>query len=213
MAINSARMAFFRNGTTDQIAQKLLGTTLNYQDPSGQLFSGLVVETEAYLGEQDSAAHAFQGRHTAANDPLYGPAGTIYIYSIYGHYLFNVVTQEVGVPQGVLIRAIQPTVGIEQMQINRHQTGYNLTNGPGKVMAAFGIHNLNFNGQLVDRTPLWIDVSQPKKPQTIVASARIGVENQGEWASKPYRYLVGGNPYVSKIRKREVDLINLGWQN
>ncbi|MGF7437470.1 DNA-3-methyladenine glycosylase [Lentilactobacillus senioris] len=213
MDIKSAEMAFFREGTTDQIAQKLLGTTLNYRNPDGQLFSGLIVETEAYLGELDSAAHAFKGRHTAANDPLYGPAGTIYIYSIYGHYLFDVATQEAGVPQGVLIRAIQPTVGIEQMQINRHQTGYNLTNGPGKVMAAFGIHDLNLNGRLAQQPPLWIDYSHPKQPQAIIASARIGVENQGDWASKPYRFLVGGNPYVSKIRKREVDLINLGWQD
>ncbi|WP_327058992.1 DNA-3-methyladenine glycosylase [Lentilactobacillus senioris] len=191
MDINSAGIAFFRDGTTDQIAQKLLGTTLNYRDATGQLFSGLIVETEAYLGEQDSAAHAFKGRHTAANDPLYGPAGTIYIYSIYGHYLFDVATQEAGVPQGVLIRAIQPIAGLEQMQMNRHQTGYNLTNGPGKVMAAFGIHDLNLNGQLAQQPPLWIDYSHPRQPQTIVASARIGVENQGDWASKPYRFSSG----------------------
>ncbi|WP_369395630.1 DNA-3-methyladenine glycosylase [Lentilactobacillus senioris] len=100
------------------------------------------------------------------------------------------------------------------MQINRHQTGYNLTNGPGKVMAAFGIHDLNLNGRLAQQPPLWIDYSHPKQPQAIISSARIGgVENQGDWASKPYRFLVGGNPYVSKIRKREVDLINLGWQD
>lgn len=100
MDIKSAEMAFFREGTTDQIAQKLLGTTLNYRNPDGQLFSGLIVETEAYLGELDSAAHAFKGRHTAANDPLYGPAGTIYIYSIYGHYLFDVVLKKQGCHKG-----------------------------------------------------------------------------------------------------------------
>lgn len=213
MDIKTAGMPYYYDGTTDQIAQKLLGTTLKYQTPNGQLLSGLIVETEAYLGELDSAAHAFNGRHTASNDPLYGPAGTIYIYSIYGHYLFDVATQVAGVPQGVLIRAIQPITGLEQMELNRHQTGFNLTNGPGKVMAAFGIHDMNLNGQLAVQPPLWIDVEHPKQPQTIIASARIGVENQGDWAEKPYRFVVGGNPYVSKIKKSEMDLINLGWQD
>ena len=206
-------LPFYRDGTTDQIAQNLLGTTLKYQAPTGQLFSGLIVETEAYLGELDSAAHAFNGRHTASNDPLYGPAGTIYIYSIYGHYLFDVATQPAGIPQGVLVRAIQPEEGAEQMMLNRQQTGYTVTNGPGKVMAALGIHDFDLNGQLAAQPPLWIDLSQRKIPQQIVTSARIGVENQGDWAAKPYRFFVGGNPYVSKIRKRDVDLTTLGWQD
>lgn len=208
----SAGIKFYQTGTTDQIAQNLLGTTLNYVTSQGITLSGLIVETEAYLGEVDTAAHAYKGRHTAANDPLYGPPGTIYIYSIYGHYLFDVATQTQGVPQGVLVRAIQPIQGIEQMELNRHQTGISLTNGPGKVMAALGINNLSLNGGLANQAPLFIDLSKRKQPRQIQHSSRIGVEHQGDWADRPLRFFVAGNPYVSKIRKKEVDAINYGWQ-
>ncbi|MCT3583645.1 DNA-3-methyladenine glycosylase, partial [Levilactobacillus brevis] len=109
---------FFTGRPTEQITQELLGHELIYQTPAGTM-SGWIVEAEAYLGEQDTAAHAFNGRYTAANAALYDDPGTIYIYVLRGYYMLDVATQANGIPQGILIRGIEPNRGIELMQTHR----------------------------------------------------------------------------------------------
>ncbi len=202
---------FYSNGTTDEISKKLLGMLLTYDSPKG-LVGGRIVETEAYMGQKDSAAHAFKGRRTASNEPLYGPPGTVYIYSIHGRYLLDVAAQAKDVPQGILIRAIEPTIGLAVMEQNRTRHGVELTNGPGKLMEAFGIADKNMNMEIFGDSKLNIHQDDKKIPIQIEESNRIGVANQGTWATKPLRYFVKGNPYVSGIKKRDYDQKSHGWR-
>lgn len=202
---------FFDHRTTDLIAQDLLGRTLLYHSPKGTM-GGLIVETEAYLGQQDTAAHAFKGHRSKANEPLYGLPGTIYIYQRHGQFCFDISAQAKDIPQGVLIRGIQPTIGIELMKQNRvRPTDIELTNGPGKLMQALGIHDTKMNLLQMDHAPLTIDLEQQRTPHQIVQGARIGVRKNGSWVDKPLRYYVAGNPYVSKMRKGEMNLETNGW--
>ncbi|GAY73540.1 DNA-3-methyladenine glycosylase [Lentilactobacillus curieae] len=192
---------FYDSDTTDQIAQQMLGMLLTYESPIGMV-GGRIVETEAYMGELDSAAHAFQGRRTSSNEPLYGPAGTVYIYSIHGRYLLDVATQERDVPQGILIRAIQPTIGQEIMYRNRPKFGVELTNGPGKLMSALGIADKTMNFEIIGDGKLNIEVNNRLMPRQISSSGRIGVSD-GEWTDKPLRYYVRHNPFVSGIKNQQ----------
>ncbi|UDM32265.1 DNA-3-methyladenine glycosylase [Lentilactobacillus laojiaonis] len=203
---------YFAQGSTDAIAQQLLGSRLLYHSPQG-LMGGLIVETEAYLGPLDSTAHSYQNKHTKANEPIYSPPGVVYIYTIYGQFLLNVTTQKMGIPQAVLIRAIEPTVGKDLMLANRpKKSGFEMTNGPGKLMKALGIQDRRMNFELFGESALDIDLFKPKIPKKIGLSARIGVSNIDSWAEKPLRFFVSGNPYVSGISKRDMDLENFGWR-
>lgn len=201
---------FYSSDTTDEISKQILGMLLTYDSPKG-LVGGRIVETEAYMGQEDSAAHAFKGRRTHSNDPLYGPPGTVYIYSIHGRYLLDVAAQEKDVPQGILIRAIEPTIGLPIMEANRTKHGVDLTNGPGKLMEALGIADKKMNMEIFGDSKLDIHQDDKKIPAQIEESNRIGVANQGAWATKPLRYFVKGNPYVSGIKKRDFDTENHGW--
>ena len=126
------------------VARALLGQRL-VREIDGQRLSGLIVETEAYIGFDDTASHASKGR-TARTEVMFGPPGQTYVYLIYGMYhMLNLVTEPVDFPAAVLIRAIEPLEGIEFMQRHRRQTTIaNLTNGPGKLCQALAI-NQAFN--------------------------------------------------------------------
>ena len=113
---------FFTGRPTAQIAQDLLGRTLVFHGNDGNV-GGLIVETEAYLGEQDSASHAYGGRRTNYTQSLYGNPGDIYIYQIRSHYCFDIVVQDAEEPQGILIRALEPTLNVEQKRANRRADG------------------------------------------------------------------------------------------
>ncbi|WP_416353857.1 DNA-3-methyladenine glycosylase [Agrilactobacillus fermenti] len=203
---------FFDHRPTELIAQDLLGKTLLYHGPKGTV-GGLIVETEAYLGQQDTAAHAYQGHRSKANEPLYGPPGTIYIYQRHSQYCFDIAAQAKDIPQGILIRGLEPTIGLAIMQQNRQRPNfYEITNGPGKLMQALGIQSTDMNNLQMDHAPLTIDLTTFKTPRAIESSARIGVRKNGTWVDKPLRFFVTGNPYVSKMRKREMQLETRGWQ-
>ncbi|MEJ6400815.1 DNA-3-methyladenine glycosylase [Nicoliella lavandulae] len=193
---------FFSNRSTETIAEDCLGRKLIYDGPKGRV-GGYIVEAEAYLGENDSAAHAFQGRRTPSVEPLYGAPGSVYIYSIHGRYCFDIVTQPKDVPQGILIRGLEPSDGIDIMKQNRSKGGVNLTNGPGKLMEAFGIHDCDLNLQLVNDCPFKMDLDHKRPFRKVIASERIGVNQDGKDASEPLRFNVAGNPYVSGILKRD----------
>lgn len=141
--------------STIDTAKALLGVKVIYND-DGQIYSGYIVETEAYLGFDDRAAHGFGGKQTPKVTSLYQRGGTIYGHIMHTHLLINFVTQQAGVPEGVLIRAIEPVDGIEAMKINRGKYGYELTNGPGKWTKAFHIPRA-IDGTLLNVGRLSID--------------------------------------------------------
>jgi len=202
---------FYTGRPTEQIARELLGHELVYKTPAGTM-SGWIVEAEAYLGEQDTAAHAFNGRHTAANAALYDAPGTIYIYILRGYYMFDVAAQPEGTPQGILIRGIEPHLGLDLMQQNRDKPVPDVTNGPGKLMAALGIQSKDLNRTMLGANQLTITPDVTRQPKHIAATSRVGV-SAGSWQDRPLRYTVAGNPFVSGSRKRDWDRENHGWQD
>ncbi|MCP9312013.1 DNA-3-methyladenine glycosylase [Liquorilactobacillus satsumensis] len=204
-------ISFFSQRSTAVIAQDLLGRKLTYASSEG-IVGGYIVETEAYLGEEDSTAHAFKGRRSSFNEALYGPPGTIYIYTLRGLYLFNLVAQEKDVPQGILIRAVEPCCGRNLMERHRPKSGFELTNGPAKFMEAWGIRDKKLNGTLIGTGPLSLTLRQRRQPQQIIAGPRIGVSQRGTATFAPLRFYVAGNPYVSNLRKREMQLTDYGWK-
>lgn len=194
--------------TTEEVAQKLLGVKLISETEEGRT-SGWIVETEAYVGPIDEAAHVYNWRRTPRVEAMYQEAGTIYLYQMMGNILLNVITKEEGEPQGVLVRAVEPDEGIGLMKERRQKEGYTLTDGPGKMCQAMGI-TMEEYGTLITEPPLYIQPEQKKIPQHIEVSPRIGIPNKGKWTEAPLRYTVRGNPFVSK-RKGKIDRDNYGW--
>jgi DNA-3-methyladenine glycosylase len=158
--------------------------------------SGRIVETEAYLGEHDLACHAAAGR-TRRTEPLYGPPGIAYVYFIYGvHWCFNAVTRDEGLPSAVLVRAIEPLSGLELMRARRPRArrDFDLTNGPGKVCAALGIDGRH-NARPLDRPPVLLREGERIAARDVTVTPRIGITESADW---PLRYLIAGNPWVSR---------------
>lgn len=193
---------FFTGRPTIEIAQALLGTTLLYRNPGGTV-GGLIVETEAYLGANDTAAHAYNGRRTAFSEPLYREPGTLYIYRLRANYLLDIVTQPAETPEGVLIRAIEPTLNVDQQLTNRGKTGVQVTNGPGKLMQALGIQDQDMNLLSIAASDIAVDLTQSQTPQHISALPRVGVNAEAASGQLPLRFVVAGNPYISDSRKRD----------
>src|SRR6202051_3499964 len=146
----------FYERETEIVAREMLGTVLECETDNG-VASGIIVETEAYLGEHDLACHAAVGR-TARTEHLYGPPGIAYVYFIYGMYwCFNAVTRAEGLPSAVLVRALEPLDGIALMHRRRPRikSDVDLTNGPGKLCTALGIAGA-MSAKTLQRKPLVI---------------------------------------------------------
>ncbi|MER2173768.1 MAG: DNA-3-methyladenine glycosylase [Carnobacterium sp.] len=193
--------------TTQEIAQDLLGCLVIKETDEG-VTSGWIVETEAYLGEVDEAAHSYGLKKTPRLASMYKESGTIYIYSMHTHLMLNVVVQDKGIPEAILIRAIEPYKGMALMSERRGKTGFVVTDGPGKLTKAMNITKLD-DGTLATEPPLRIDVETRKIPKKIDVSSRIGIPNKGEWTEALLRYTVAGNPYVSR-KKGKIDA-DFGW--
>ncbi|WP_445490884.1 DNA-3-methyladenine glycosylase [Niallia sp. 03133] len=189
------------NLSTEEIAQQLLGKLLVHKTASS-FYSGYIVETEAYIGEMDMACHSYAGKRTPRLESMYKKGGTIYIYTMHTHHMLNLVTREAGDPQAVLIRAIEPVAGIEEMEVNRNTKGTSVSNGPGKLTKAMAITKA-LDGSMLNNMHLFIDEANSKIPKEIIQTPRIGIPNKEDWTLKPLRYYVKGNPYVSGIRKRD----------
>lgn len=194
--------------TTEEIAQALLGCLLINETQEGRT-SGLIVETEAYLGVIDEAAHSFNGRNTKRIQAMFERAGSLYVHQMHRHVLVNIVTQDVGEPQGVLLRALEPVEGIPLMEKRRKRGGRELTNGPGKFSQAMGI-TMDYNLGHIQHSNLSLDITHRKTPVEILKSGRIGIQNKGSWTDAPLRFYVKGNPYVSRFRGEVSE--NLGWR-
>ncbi|PWK79318.1 DNA-3-methyladenine glycosylase [Mucilaginibacter oryzae] len=165
---------------------------------------GYIVETEAYNGVIDKASHAYGNRRTARTDTMFKRGGISYVYLCYGiHEMFNIVTSVEGNPQAILIRAIQPTEGIGEMQVRRNmpQLKPTVTKGPGSVAKALGISR-NINAFSLQGDVIWLEDRGLTFPDDQVAAGpRIGVAYAQEDALLPYRFYVKGNIYVSKPNK------------
>lgn len=203
---------FFTGRPTTAIARDLLGKLVVYDGPDG-MTGGYIVEAEAYLGENDSASHAYNGRRTGYSESLYGQPGDIYLYQIRGHYCFDIVVQDRDEPQGILLRGIEPAIGADLMAAHRKMTGVNVTNGPGKLVQALGIHSRELDGQPMEASPLRVDLNRYKIPREIITTPRIGVNMRGKDGAKPQRFFVAGNPYVSGMHKRMMDRQEHGWKD
>jgi DNA-3-methyladenine glycosylase len=185
----------FYNRETEIVARELLGTILECRTEDG-IASGVIVETEAYIGEHDLACHAAAGR-TKRTEPLYGPPGNAYVYFIYGmHWCINAVTRAEGLPSAVLIRALEPLEGLSLMRARRPKarSDRQLTNGPGKLCAALGIDR-RMNALPLQRYPLVIRNGVAVADSDVVVTPRIGITQAADW---PLRYFVRGNAYVSR---------------
>jgi DNA-3-methyladenine glycosylase len=153
------------------------------------------VETEAYTGPEDPACHAAAGI-TPRTRILYGPPGHAYVYFVYGmHWCFNAVTREEGHGSAVLVRALEPVAGLPLMRRRRRvQRDLDLTSGPARLCDAFGVTGQQ-NGVRLDRGPLRILRGDDVPDDDVAITPRVGIKKAVEW---PLRFLVRGNPYVSR---------------
>lgn len=185
----------FHDRPTEQVARDLLGRIIQC-DTAGGTTTAMIVETEAYTGPEDPACHAVAGI-TRRTEALFGPAGTSYVYFIYGMYwCFNVVTRERGHGSAVLIRAVRPLGGIDLMRRRRPRArrDVDLTNGPGKLCLAMGIDG-SVNGRSLRTGPIVLRAGAPVEDADVVVTPRIGITQAADW---PLRFLVRDDPYVSK---------------
>ena len=187
---------FYRRPDVLEVSKDLLGKAL-CTNLNGIIRKGIIVETEAYAGENDRASHAFGGKRTKRTDTMFGPAGRAYVYLCYGiHHLFNVVTHEKGIPHAVLIRGIEPVMGIDAMrEARKHpKPGTPLSYGPGTLTQALGIKTSHDRTDLLGNS-IWLeDWSKQIPDEEIQTGPRVGVDYAGEDASLPYRFRI--NPEI-----------------
>jgi DNA-3-methyladenine glycosylase len=193
------KRSFYTRQDVVLIARELLGKVLVSRF-KGITTSGIIYETEAYNGVTDSASHAFGGRRTPRTEIMYRDGGTAYVYLCYGvHSLFNVVTNKTGIPHAVLVRAVEPLEGIEDMlkRAGKSKLTTNIGDGPGKVASLLGIHYSHTGHDLaalpgIDSTDrIWLeDRGIVIESDSIETGPRIGVEYAGRDAGLPYRFRV-----------------------
>lgn len=194
----------FYNRDSIIVAKELLGKIFVHEI-DGEKLSAKIVEVEAYMGVEDKAAHSYGGRRTPRVEVMYGHPGFSYVFIIYGmYYCFNIVTREIGTPQAILVRAVEPIEGFELMAQNRFKKPYNqlnksqivgLTNGPGKLCNALLI-NKSLNGEDLCGSKLYI-VEGQEENFNIVSSKRIGIDYAEEAKDFLWRFYIEGNKYVS----------------
>lgn len=184
-----------------EVAQALLGQVLIHETKEGRV-AGRIVETEAYRGPEDRAAHSHNGRRTARTEAMFGPPGYAYVFFVYGmHYHLNVVTSREGEPHAVLLRGIEPLEGRVLMAERRglSESSVELTRGPGKLCKAFAVTRAHYGADL-SQPPLFITEGEP--PLRVRRGPRIGVAYAGAWARKPWRFFEEGSPFVSRVPRR-----------
>jgi DNA-3-methyladenine glycosylase len=187
---------------TVSAARALLGCTL-WRRMDQELLGARLVEVEAYLGANDLAAHTRGGLRTPRNESMYLDGGHAYVYFTYGmHFCMNVVTQESGIAEAVLLRAAEPVAGMESMRTRRPKAkrDVDLMNGPGKLCAALAIDRA-LDGTPLDGDTLFLTARDAAIDEDEIAiSPRIGIDNSGDAAHWPLRFYLRGNRYVSGPR-------------
>lgn len=187
------------------VAKDLLGKLLVHETVEG-ITAGKIVETEAYMGPEDKASHAYGNLRTKRTEAQFGPKGHAYIYFVYGmHYCFNVTSGTIPEkPEAILVRALEPVLGIDIMTKRRgfsNQNMTNLTNGPGKLCMAMGMSTKQ-NGADLCAPPLHIDQNERIQKAETVQTTRINVDYAGEWKNTPWRFFVKNNLNVSKPNRK-----------
>ena len=169
------------------VARDLLGMHLIHSGPDGEQV-GRIVETEAYKGPHDLAAHSAKGRRTQRTEVMFGPAGHAYVYLIYGFWnCLNIVTAAAGTPQAVLLRGLEPVQGITDT-----------THGPGLLCRAMHVDRTLNGADLLGDT-LWLEKPTKYRAPRVARAPRIGVDYAGDWAHKPWRFFDKDSPYVSTV--------------
>lgn len=196
-------LSFYSRKDVVQIAKELIGKIV-VTNIDGNITSGKIVETEAYIAIIDRASHSFGNRRTTRNEHMYSKPGTAYVYICYGiHQMLNIVTNDKGIPDAILIRAIEPLEGIDIMlkRTGKKELDKTLTRGPGNVGKALGIFKHHSGLHLLDDSMYLTDSKEKITDSQIGVSARIGVEGAGADALLPYRFYLKGNKYVSGKNK------------
>jgi DNA-3-methyladenine glycosylase len=189
---------FYLNNDVVKVAKNLLGKVLvtNF----GSYTSGIIVEVEAYAGNTDKACHAYGGKKTKRTEIFYKEGGISYVYLCYGmHYLFNIITGDIKHPDAVLIRSIEPISGVDIMMKRRKLKTFSkkISSGPGVLTKALGI-NKTHNGISLMGDKIWVE-DRKIKVKDILALKRIGVDYAKEDAKLPWRFVLKGNDFISKI--------------
>lgn len=188
------------------LSKELLGKYLVHNTEQGELI-GKIVEVEAYKGVMDKAAHSYEGKRTKRTEVMFREGGIAYVYLIYGMYnCLNIVASLEGVPEAVLIRALEPISNIEFMCKNRYNKSkeqcskkdiINLTSGPGKLCKAFNITK-EHNGMDLTGDKLYLLEDENQEEFKIVETTRIGIDYAEEARFYPWRFYIKDNPYISK---------------
>ena len=190
----------FYQRDTILVSTDLLGKVLVHESIEGST-AGRIVETEAYRGPEDRAAHSSGGRRTARNEVMYGEKGRAYVYFIYGlYYCFNITVGNMpGKPEAVLVRALEPVAGdyiMAKRRVAARRKTVELTNGPSRLCMAMGITKAQNKTDLT-APPLYIEGAPPIPEKEIAETTRVGVDYAGEWKNKPWRFYIKGNRFVS----------------
>jgi DNA-3-methyladenine glycosylase len=183
------------------VAQDLLGLVLVHETAEG-VTKGIIVETEAYMGTRDAAAHSYKKGKSGRTNVQYLEGGYAYIYLIYGmYYCMNIVTNQPGIPEAILLRALEPLEGIKLMEQRRNTDKHkNLCSGPGKLCTAMNITQDNYGMDLCG-SRLYLEEPEDKEPFEIIASKRINIDYSGEAKEYLWRFTIKDNKYIScKIR-------------
>jgi len=192
------KRAFYINNDVIGLSKKLLGKTLLTR-VNGVKSGGIIVETEAYSGLIDKASHAWPNKKTPRTEVMFDEGGIAYVYLCYGiHHLFNIVTNKKGYPDAILVRAIEPTIGVNHILQRRNTKKLHpgISSGPGKVSSCLGI-NLDHNRLSLQGTQIWIEETGISDIE-IVETTRIGVDYAEEDALLPWRFYIKDNPFVSR---------------
>lgn len=196
---------FFRRDP-ETLARALLGQVLVRRLPNRKQLSGRIVEVEAYLGMEDKAAHSYGGRRTERKASMWLDGGHAYVYFTYGmHFCINVVSDGAEVPTACLIRALEPVEGLDEMRRRRSRKlpaarlkDTDLCSGPAKLTQALGIDRKLDGVDLVTSEQVFLVRGRSVQDARVEVAPRVGIAYAKEWASKPLRFFVRGNPHVSR---------------
>lgn len=202
MSYPKLSLDFYRRPDPVAIARDLLGKYL-FTQINGVLTGGRIVETEAYAHINDQACHSHLGRYTARTQIMYQAGGVAYVYLVYGRYaLFNIITNEAGKADAVLIRGLEPTEGIPEMLLRRGlpRVQRSLSGGPGLLTQALGISTAHYGTDLTGNL-IWLeDHGETIAPEAIRASPRVGIDYAGADAALPWRFRLIGSPWTSPAK-------------
>lgn len=192
--------AFYERETLN-VARDLLGKYLVHHTTDGKTV-GKIVEVEAYVGVNDAACHAYNGKNTKRTKIMFGRGGHAYVYLIYGvYYCMNIVTNQERYPEAVLIRALEPISGLDIMQKRRNtEKNLNLCSGPGKLCVAMGISKEQNEMDLCGET-MYLLSGEVIPSENIVTTPRINIDYAKEAREYLWRFIIKDNPFVSKINK------------